>query len=363
MTHRNKETEIGVLIKNQIFEDSIVSQNITDSTATIIDVNTEFLRMWGYATKEQVIGTHIASLFVDESEMLPIIEALTTQGAWKGDFHAKRADGKTFIVRGFITSLRNVRGEFIGYHSINLDVSNEKMAEHALREANVNLERSNKELEQFAYVASHDLQEPLRMVSSYTQLLAQRYKNQLDEQAMTFIDFAVDGAKRMQRLISDLLTYSRISMQGKKLEPIDSHSVLCEAIRNLTITIEKNHAVVTNDDLPMVIADATQLLQVFQNLIANAIKFHGTDLPHVHVSALDFDHEWLFSVKDNGIGIEAQYADRLFVIFQRLHVQQEYPGTGIGLALCKRIVEQHGGRIWFESVPGKGTTFLFTLLK
>jgi light-regulated signal transduction histidine kinase (bacteriophytochrome) len=223
------------------------------------------------------------------------------------------------------------------------------------------LERSNKELEQFAYVASHDLQEPLRMVSSYTQLLGERYKGKLDEKADKFIGHAVDGAIRMQRLINDLLAYSRISTRGQAPEPMDSHAVLGAALVNLAAAIEESHALVTNDDLPTVRADGSQLALVFQNLIANAIKFHGPEAPRVHVSAAPKDGEWVFSVRDNGIGIDPQYADRLFIIFRRLHTQQEYPGTGIGLAICKRIVERHGGRIWFESELGKGSTFFFTL--
>lgn len=201
------------------------------------------------------------------------------------------------------------------------------------------------------------------MVSSYTQLLGQRYEGQLDEKAKKYIDYAVDGAVRMQQLINDLLAYSRVNTQGKTPEMIDSHSVLGEALGNLSAAIEENRAIVINDDLPMVRADATQLSQLFQNLIGNAIKFRGSDLPRIQVSACDLGSEWRFSVKDNGIGIAAQYADKVFVIFQRLHTRQDYPGTGIGLAICKRIVERHGGRIWFESEPGKGSTFYFTLPK
>ena len=229
--------------------------------------------------------------------------------------------------------------------------------DHAL----VDLERSNKELEQFAYVASHDLQEPLRMVSSYTQLLAVRYEDQLDDKAKKFIDYAVDGAVRMQRLINDLLAYSRVSTQGKTLQMIDSHAVLGETLRNLAAALGESGAIVNNDDLPAVRADATQLSQLFQNLIGNAIKFRGAEVPRIRISACELDREWRFSVMDNGIGIDAQYAEKVFVIFQRLHTRQEYPGTGIGLAICKRIVERHGGRMWFESEPGHGSTFYFTL--
>ena len=244
------------------------------------------------------------------------------------------------------------------------DISERKHIEKELASAMENVQRSNKDLEQFAYIASHDLQEPLRMVSSYTQLLAERYGEQLDDKAKKYIEYAVNGAIRMQRLINDLLTYSRINTQGGAPQPTDSHSVLGEALRNLSAAIEESRAIVANDDLPMVRADASQLMQVFQNLIANAIKFRrADDAPRIHVSAKDLGHEWCFLVKDNGIGNDSKYAEKIFVIFQRLHTLQEYPGTGIGLAMCKRVVERHGGRIWFESELNKGSTFYFTLPK
>lgn len=247
--------------------------------------------------------------------------------------------------------------------SLQQEIDHRKRAEGRLQATLADLERSNLELEQFAYVASHDLQEPLRMISSYTQLISQRYEGQLDEKAKKFIGYAVDGAVRMQQLINDLLAYSRVNSQGKTFDTVDSHAILGEALRNLAVVIKENLALIVNDDLPMVRADATQLRQVFQNLIGNAVKFRSADLPRIHVSVCDLGREWRFSVKDNGIGIEEQYAARVFVIFQRLHTRQEYPGTGIGLALCKRIVERHGGVIWFESEPGKGSTFYFTLPK
>jgi len=241
------------------------------------------------------------------------------------------------------------------------EIVKRREVESALHKSNENLERSNKELEQFAYVASHDLQEPLRMIASYTQLLAQRYEGQLDAKAKKYIDYAVDGAVRMQRLINDLLSFSRIGTRGKPLEPTDAQAVLSEALHNLAAAIEESRAMVTNDELPKVRADASQLVLVFQNLIGNAIKFHGQEKPRVHIAAVDQAGEWIFSVRDNGIGIDSQYADRIFVIFQRLHTREEYPGTGIGLAVCKRIVERHGGRIWFESEAGKGSTFFFSI--
>jgi PAS domain S-box-containing protein len=220
--------------------------------------------------------------------------------------------------------------------------------------------RSNAELEQFAYVASHDLQEPLRMVTSYLQLLERRYKNQLDTDADEFIDYAVDGAIRMQALINDLLSLSRVSTRGQPFEQIDSTISLKRAIANLQFVIEESQAVVVYDRLPQVMADLTQLTQVFQNLITNAIKFQGQSPANISVKVERSDQNWLFSVCDNGIGIEAQYHDRIFVIFQRLHSRGQYPGTGIGLAICKKIVERHGGQIWVES-SGPGSTFYFTL--
>lgn len=230
-----------------------------------------------------------------------------------------------------------------------------------LEESVAELGRSNAELQQFAYVASHDLQEPLRMVSSYTQLLAKRYKGKLDADADEFIAYAVDGATRMQRLIHDLLAYSRVSTRGRDFEAVSLEAVLMYALDNLKKAIEESGAVVTHQELPVVTGDERQLVQLFQNLLSNAIKFGGNQPPRVHVSAKSADSAWLVSVRDNGIGLEPQFADRIFVIFQRLHNRAEYPGTGIGLALCKKIVERHGGRIWVESELGKGATFYFTI--
>lgn len=223
------------------------------------------------------------------------------------------------------------------------------------------LERSNRELQQFAYVASHDLQEPLRTISSFTQLLAKRYREKLDDKAHDFIEFAVDGCKRMQTQINDLLAFSRVGTQGNPLLPVDSDAALDRVLRTLKVGIEEAKAVITRDRLPRVLADETQLCQLFQNLIGNAMKFRGSESPRIHVSAQKDPAGWKISVRDNGIGIAPEHSDRIFVIFQRLHTKAEYPGTGIGLAICKKIAERHGGRIWFEPSPGGGTTFCFTI--
>ena len=241
------------------------------------------------------------------------------------------------------------------------EMSQRKKAEKQLEKTVAELQRSNAELQQFANVASHDLQEPLRMVASYVQLLERRYKGKLDADADDFINFAVDGATRMQVLINDLLAYSRVSTRGKYFEPTDSSAVLKQAVANLQVAIEEGGAEVTCDALPTVMADATQLGQVFQNLMGNGIKFCTNEPPRIHVSAEQKGCEWVFSIHDNGIGIDRQYFERIFVMFQRLHSKSEYSGTGIGLTICRRIVERHGGRIWVESEPGKGSTFYFAI--
>ena len=293
----------------------------------------------------------------------------------------RRPSGQTIYVHVLKAPVRNARGDIVGTQVIFWDVTARKQAEVALAQANADLARSNKELEQFAYVASHDLQEPLRMITSYTQLIAKRYNDKLDQNAREFMDFAVTGALRMQRLIHDLLAYSRVGTRGKPPELTNAGDALAAALDNLKLAIEENGAEITYDSMPALIVDPTQLTQLFQNLIGNAIKFRGREKPRIHIGAVreaapyckipavgsaqplsrQQPEEWHFTVRDNGIGIDPQYFDKIFIIFQRLHTLDQYPGTGIGLAICKKIIERHGGRIWVESQAGEGATFHFTL--
>jgi PAS domain S-box-containing protein len=271
-----------------------------------------------------------------------------------------RTDGTSFPVDYLSTAIYE-REQVIGAVVSFRDVTTRKQAQEVLAKRTVQLERSNTELERFAYVASHDLQEPLRMITGYTNLLSKRYRGKLDADADEFIGFAVDGANRMRVLINDLLTYSRVSSQGRKPAPTDCELVLRQTLTGLALAIEESAAKVTHDPLPTVNGDDVQLGQLFQNLIGNALKYRNGHGPSVHVGCEWREADWLLSVRDNGIGINPRFAEKIFVIFQRLHTREEYPGTGIGLAVCKRIVERHGGKIWVESEPGKGSTFYFTL--
>jgi PAS domain S-box-containing protein len=272
-----------------------------------------------------------------------------------------RKDGTQFWANYATTPVYNTVGELQGFAYITRDLTERKQAETDLRKAFEELSRSNLDLEQFAYVASHDLQEPLRAVAGCVQVLKKRYQGQLDGRADELIAHAVDGVSRMQTLIDDLLSYSRVGSRGKAIEPCNCNAILIQALANLETAIAETGAVVTHDQLPVVKADAAQLTQLFQNLVGNAVKFRGQQPPRIHVAVLRDEGHWVFSVKDNGIGIQPEYFERIFVIFQRLHTRTEYPGTGIGLAICKKIVERHGGRIFVESEPGQGSNFSFTI--
>lgn len=282
------------------------------------------------------------------------------QDAFDLEYRVCHTDGSVRWVydRGQILYGRD--GRPVRMIGIMLDVTERKLAEERLAEQARELARSNSELQEFAYVASHDLQEPLRAVAGCVEIIRRRYQGKLDARADEVITHAVEGATRMQNLINDLLAYSRIGSRDHRLEPTDCQAILDAVLANLEVPISESGAVVTRDELPTIYADPGQLIQLFQNLISNAIKFRSDRKPEIHVSAKKQNREWIFAVSDNGIGIAPDYFERIFRIFQRLHARNEYPGTGIGLAICKRVVERHGGRIWVESEPGHGTIFYFT---
>jgi PAS domain S-box-containing protein len=339
---------------------------IVDDRGRIEIVNRQTEVLFGYP-RDELVGheielllperfrkthTHLRAGYTREPRTRPMGEGLELFG--------RRRDGSEFPVEISLSPMRSSAGLLV--ISIIRDISSRKQSEDRLKAVAADLARSNAELEQFAYVASHDLQEPLRMVASYTQLLARRYAGKLDQDADEFIGFAVDGARRMQELINDLLAYSRAGTRPLQLDAVDVNALIDKVVADFGVAIADADAQVSHDALPTVQADATQLRQVFQNLIANGLKFHRPGVrPEVHVSGAADDGKWLFTIRDNGIGIEPQYMERIFALFQRLHTRAEYPGTGIGLAICKRIVERHGGRIWLTSEYGQGTTFWFTL--
>ncbi len=271
-----------------------------------------------------------------------------------------RKDGESLPVEYTATPLRE-GGELVGAVVLFSDITERKLAEKDLRETLQELARSNRELETFAYVVSHDLQEPLRMVQSYVQLLERRHSEELDETAREFIDFAVDGTMRMQGMIEDLLRYSRVDSRGGSFDEVDLDDVLDDVRANLAASVEETGATVEYEDLPEIRADRSQMVQLFQNLVGNAIKFHGDEPPEVRITAESRNGSYVIAVKDNGIGIPEDQRERIFAIFQRLHRPEAYPGTGIGLSICKKIVERHGGSIRVESVPGEGSTFLVEL--
>ncbi|MDM8549047.1 response regulator [Desulfobacterales bacterium HSG2] len=289
-------------------------------------------------------------------EVCPTFEVFKTEETQIWEW--KRDNDETYMIHD--SHLADTDGSPLVL-KMGVDITVSRQTGEMLRERTEDLERSNRDLEQFAHVVSHDLQEPLRMVSSYVQLLERRYKGKLDADADDFIAFAVDGAVRMHALITDLLAFSRVGTRGKPFEPLEAEHILEQVLANLSVSIRESGAEVTHDALPSVIADASQLARVFQNLISNAIKFRGEEPPRIHVTAEKKGREWIFSLRDKGIGIAPKYSDRIFVIFQRLHTRDEYPGTGMGLAICKRIVERHRGRIWVESREGAGSTFHFTI--
>jgi PAS domain S-box-containing protein len=336
-----------------------------DSEGLIVSWNEGGERLKGYRA-EEIVGQHFSRFYAAEDirKGLPAMELKQAEetGRFEGEGWRVRKDGSRFLANIVITALRDEKGLLRGFGKITRDITEHRRAEERLTKTMEELTRSNDELGQFAYVASHDLQEPLRMVASYTQLLAQRYKGRLDSDADEFIAFAVDGCNRMQGLIQDLLSYSRAGANADPVREISCEEALEKTLKNLHATIQDSGAMVTHDSLPNIMMDETQLVQIFQNLIGNAIKYRAAEPPQVHVSATrNGSNEWIFSVRDNGMGMEPQYFKRIFILFQRLHGQKEFAGTGIGLAMCKKIVDRLGGRIWVESQPTRGSTFYFAL--
>jgi PAS domain S-box-containing protein len=338
---------------------------ITTGDGRIVLVNHQVEEMFGYQ-RHELLDLPVEVLIPERFRAAHVLHRahyahdpqLRPMGAGL-ELYGRRKDSSEFPVEISLSPLVSDEGVLVS--SAIRDVTERKQTEDALKRSWADLARSNAELEQFAYIASHDLQEPLRAVSGCVQLLQQRYQGQLDARADELIAHAVDGSTRMQTLIRDLLAYARVSTRGRGLEPTDCGTVVKQALSNLATAIQESGAVVTYGALPTVAADPTQLLQVFQNLISNAVKYRAERPPEVHIDVERRVGEWEFTVRDNGIGIDPQYFERIFGIFQRLHTRTEYPGTGIGLALCKKIIERHGGRIWVASQPGKGSTFFFTI--
>ncbi|WP_341731267.1 PAS domain S-box protein [Microcoleus sp. EPA2] len=335
---------------------------VIDSNARTTYVNHAMARMLGY-TESEMLGRRIFD-FMDEQEQQLTSQYMERRKQGISEKHEsklKSKDGKDVWTYISTSPVMDELGCMLSSCALVYNITDRKEVEQQMLQITEDLKRSNEELEQFAYVASHDLQEPLRAVTSYTQLLAQRYQGNLDAKADKYINHIVDGASRMQQLINDLLAYSRLGSRAQEFEIADCNAAVEQSLCNLQIAIAEKQAVITKDVMPTVMGDEFQLVQLFQNLIGNAIKFCREDVPIIHIAAIIQDDEWLFSVRDNGIGIDPEYADRIFIIFGRLHSRREYLGTGIGLAICKRIVERHGGRIWVESWPEEGATFYFTI--
>jgi len=338
---------------------------MSDQNSKITLVNTMVEKLFGY-NREELIGQPVDILvpqrfqknhpqfregFLHEPQS-------RAMGAGR-DLYALKKDGTEMPVEIGLNPIQTDQG--LQVLSAIVDITERKTTEKALEAHTKELARSNEELQQFAYVASHDLREPLRMVSSYVQLLEHRYKDKLDDDAKEFIHFAVDGAERLQTLIKDLLSFSRVGTRGKPFQPTNIQDMMDQVCSDLQFVIADHEAKIEYNNLPTVLADETQMSQVFQNLISNAIKFHSDEKPHIRVEAQLENQLWTFTISDNGIGIDPEFAERIFIIFQRLHTRDQYPGTGIGLAVCKKIVERHGGQIWIEPNTPKGTRVSFTI--
>lgn len=349
------------------FETDLIGMAVTSLEKGWVHVNDRLCDILGYPRVELIQKTWVDVTHPDDIQQdVTYFNTLLdgTANGYEMDKRFIRKDGQIIHAHIVVRTMRSSDGRLDHFLALVDDITERKQAELALAQNARELFRSNQDLEQFAYIASHDLQEPLRMVNSFLQLLQRRYGEQLDQDAHDYINFAVDGAQRMQKMINELLQYSRVGTRGRDPEPTDSGDVLTQVLDNLEIQLHDTEATVTHDPLPVVMADRNQLTQLLQNLLSNGLKFHKPgERPHIHVAAAAQDGMWQFAVADNGIGVEPHYADQVFELFRRLHTQEEYPGTGLGLAICKRIVERHNGRIWLDATPGEGTTVYFMLPK
>jgi PAS domain S-box-containing protein len=339
---------------------------VVNQAGEIVLLNVQAEKQFGYR-RDELVGQKVKNIIPEgfaerllADALRSAEDALAQQIGTGIELNGRRKNGSEFPIEIMLSPLESAEGILVT--AAVRDITKRKKAEAHLLQKVEELNRSNEELQQFAYIASHDLQEPLRMVASYTQLLSRRYKGKLDSDADEFISFAVDGASRMQRLIKDLLAYSRVGTKARDLLPTSSEEALKQALINLRGAIEESGAQVTHDPLPIVVADEMQLIQLFQNLVGNAIKYQNPGVPRVHISAArNGEKRWTFSVRDNGLGIDSQYFEKIFGMFQRLHKREEFEGTGVGLAMCKKIVDRHGGSITVESQLGHGSTFFFAL--
>lgn len=365
--------------------------NLTHDAIIVHDMNDK-ITFWNKGAEErygwyeeEVLGKVTHELLKTEfpDSLKETCEQFLKKGYWEGELVNTKRNGEKIIVSSRWALQKDENNKPVAFMEINTDITERRRAEESLREAHNKLElkvqertaklnslveelkRSNDELKQFAYVTSHDLQEPLRTISSFTQLLERRYKNNLDKDADEFIRYIVNGANRMQIMIKALLDYSRVNTRSSEFKPSNFEEILDQTRSSLKLAIDESKAVITSDPLPTLMVDDKQMIQLFQNLVSNAIKFRDADKNlEIHVSSRkdELNNNYVFSISDNGIGIEPQFKDRIFEVFQRLHTRNEYSGTGIGLAICKKIVERHGGRIWVESSLGRGSTFYFTLM-
>jgi PAS domain S-box-containing protein len=353
--------KLGSPAAARLLESAPDAMVVVNQHGEIALLNLQAERQFGYQRAE-LVGQRVKDIIPGdfEARLGDGVEAAARQTGAPIQLTGRRKDGSSFPIDVTLSRIDDSHG--VAVTLAIRDVTVQQQAQAQLLEKLEELNRSNEDLRQFTYVASHDLQQPLRMVASFTELLSRRYKGRLDADADDYIRFAVDGARRMQQLIEDLLAYSRIGSEGRAMRRVSSEEALRQALMNLARAIEESGAIVTHDPLPAILADKRQLIQLFQNLVANAIQYRSAASPRVHISAVRHEPgEWTFAVRDNGQGIEAQHFERIFGVFQRLHNREELFGTGIGLAICKRIVERHGSRIAVESEPGKGSTFRFAL--